>query len=234
MKYIFKHEFSQFFRTPIGYVFNAIFIGLSGYYFTVYCLLAQSNDVKNYFNAMVFSLMFLLPILTMRLMAEERRSKTEQLLFTSPLTTKQVILGKFFGAYGVFAIGVCATVLFIPILAAHGNVEYATVWGCYVGILLSGAAFLALGLCLSALTDSQLIAVISTYAVLFLMYMISLLETYVQSAFWANIIESIAIFKKFETFSIGIFDPASVVYYISLTVMLLFTSIVATTSRSCR
>ena len=225
MSRIFKKEFSQFFKSPAGYIYLAIFLAITGYYFTVNNLLAQTNDIKEYFNTMIFTLMFLIPILTMRLLSEERKLKTDQLLYTLPIRVRDIVFGKFLSAYAVFAIGVAVTMLFLPVIAVFGNVDWVTAAGCYFGILLAGAAFIALGLFLSSVTENQIVAAIITYAVLLALYAISLLSNYVTGGFWAEMLDWIAIFTRFQNFSIGIFDPSTVVYYISLTVLFVFLTV---------
>lgn len=234
MSKILKKEFSQFFKSPVGYIYLAIFIAITGYYFTVNNLLAQTNDIKEYFNTMIFTLMFLIPILTMRLLSEERKLKTDQLIYTMPIKVKDIVLGKFFSAYFVFAIGIGATMLFIPVIAMFGNVDIVTVIGCYLGIMLAGAAFVALGLLLSSVTENQVVAAIITYAVLFALYLVSLLANYVTNPFWLGVLNWVAVFTRYQNFTIGIFDPSAVIYYISLTVLFIFLTVTISSARRRR
>ena len=102
---IYKKEMGQYFKSVTGYIFLAIFLAITAYYFTVDNLLAQTSDVKSYFSTMVFTLMFLVPILTMRLFAEEKKSRTDQLLLTAPIKSTKIVAGKFYAALTVLGIG---------------------------------------------------------------------------------------------------------------------------------
>jgi ABC-2 type transport system permease protein len=224
---VFKKEFAGFFRTMTGFVYLVFFFALTGYYFTINNLLAQSNDVREYFSTMLFTLMFLIPILTMRLLSEERKLRTDQLLFTSPLSVRAVVLGKFFAAFAVFLIGICSTFVFVITIQILGGAEMITVLGCYIGAILAGAGFIALGLFVSSITESQVISAIITYAVLIGLYVVSMLAGYVQSGFWVAVLDYVAVFGRFTEFTFGIFDPAAAFYYLSLTALFLFFTILS-------
>lgn len=216
MKSIYKKELKAYFESMTGYIYLAIFMAITAYYFTVSNLLAESNDVKEYFSNMILALMFLLPVLTMRLFSEEKKLKTEQLLLTIPLKIREILLGKFFAAFTVFAAGILLTGVFVIILAVLGGTDWITVIGCYIGILLAGPCFIAIGVFLSSITENQMIAAIVTYAVLFGLYLISLLGNYTANPIWVKIIDYVALFRRYNDFTMGIFDITAAFYYISL------------------
>lgn len=221
MKSIYKREIKAYFESMVGYSYLAIFFSITGYYFIVNNLLGQSNDVKEYFSTMITTLLFLIPILTMRLLSEEKKLKTDQLLFTIPLSVKDILFGKFLAAFTVFAMGILMTFSFVVTLTFFGNVEFYTVIGCYIGIFMVGICFIALGIFLSSLTENQTVAAIVTYAILFGLYLINMLGNYVTNTFWIYVIEGIALFRRFDNFTMGIFDPGGIFYYLSLTILFL-------------
>lgn len=231
MRSIYKKEMHHYFKSIVGYIFLSIFLAITGYYFMVNNLLAQTNDIKEYFNTMIFTLMFIIPILTMRLLSEEKKSKTDQLLLTSPLSVKAIVLGKFFAALSVMLMGLAVTLLYIIVIAILGSVEAMTVIGCYVGIILAAACFIAMGLFFSSITISQVVAAVITYAVLLVLYVISLLAGYITNPFWVGVMDWLAIFRRYSDFTMGIFDPSAALYYISLTFMFIVLTITVGTRK---
>lgn len=216
MKSIYKKELKAYLESMTGYIYLAVFMGLTAYYFVINNLLAESNDVKEFFSNMIVALMFLLPILTMRLLSEEKKLKTEQLLLTIPLRIREILLGKYLAAFTIFAAGIGLTGIFVGILIAFGGTDLITVLGCYVGILLAGACFIAIGVFLSSLTENQTVAAIVTYAVLFGLYLISMFGDYIANPLLVKIIDYLAVFRRYTDFTLGIFDITAVCYYLSL------------------
>ncbi|MFP3154858.1 ABC transporter permease subunit [Lachnospiraceae bacterium ZAX-1] len=231
MKSILKKEMNQYFKNMAGYIFLAIFLVITGYYFTINNLLAQSNDVKEYFNTMIFTLLFLIPILTMRLFAEERKSRTDQVLFTSPITILEIVLGKYLAACMVFLIGLMATLFYVITIGILGELELFTVIGCYVGIIFATGCFIAMGIFVSSITENQIVAAILTYAILMGFYVVNLLAGYVNNPMIAVILDWLAIFRRFFDFTMGIFNPSALFYYISLSVLFLFLTVCSVTRK---
>lgn len=231
MKIIFKKEMNQYFKSMTGYIFLAVFLAITGYYFMVNNLLAQSNDMKEYFNTMVFTLMFLIPVLTMRLFAEEKKSKTDQLLLTSPVSINSIVFGKYFAAMLVFLAGLVVTILYVVVIGIMGEFEVYTVLGCYIGMIFMAACFIAMGMFISSVTENQIIAAILTYALLLGFYVVSLLASYINSAALVVILDWVAVFRRFNEFSMGIFNPAALFYYISLAGLFLFFTVFSITRK---
>ncbi|MCI8598239.1 MAG: ABC transporter permease [Lachnospiraceae bacterium] len=200
-----------------GYIYLGVFFLLSAYYFVISNLMAGSNSVAEYFQNMITTLMFLIPILTMRSFAEEKKQKTDQLLFTLPMKTSSVIIAKLFASYVVFAAGILSTLVFVVIISFLGNVDIYTTIGCYVGIFAAGTTFIALGVFISSLTENQTTAAIITYAVLFGLYLITYVADYINNNFLISIIDGIAVFSRYTNFTRAVFDPSAIVYYVTLT-----------------
>ncbi len=220
MRAIFKKDLSSFFHSMSGYLYLGIFFLLSAYYFVISNLMAGSNSVAEYFQNMTTTLMFLIPILTMRSFADEKKQRTDQLLFTLPLRTSAITIAKILASYVVFLIGIASTLVFAGVIAYLGHVDLYTTIGCYIGILAAGTTFITLGVFLSSLTDNQTVAAILTYAVLFALYLVTYVADFIHNDFLTRIIDSIAIFSRYTSFTYAVFDPSAIVYYLTLTIAL--------------
>jgi ABC-2 type transport system permease protein len=217
MKAIFKRELSSYFHSLSGYIYLGVFFLLSAYYFVISNLMVGSNSVAEYFQNMVTTLMFLIPILTMKSFAEEKKQKTDQLLFTLPMRTSSITIAKLLASYMVFAMGIMSTLVFIIIISFLGNVDMYTTIGCYIGIFVAGTTFITLGVFISSLTENQTTAAIVTYAVLFALYLVTYVADYINNDFLTGIIDAIAIFSRYTNFTNAIFDPSAIIYYFTLT-----------------
>lgn len=174
---IYKKELKSYFTSMIGYVFIAFFLVIVGIYFVVYNLINQYANFEYVLSGVSFIFVLLVPILTMRLMAEDKRQKTDQLLFTSPLSIGKIIAGKFFAVFTVFLIAMAVICAYPLILLQFGAVPLKIAYASILGFSLLGGAYIALGLFISALTESQLVAaVISFVAILITALMDSLVN----------------------------------------------------------
>ena len=129
--------------------------------------MAGQNNVAEYFQSMSTTIMFLIPILTMKVYSEEKKHKTDQLLFTLPLNIYSLMLAKFLATFIIFLMGVFSTILFVVILSFFGQVDYLIVLSSYLGIILAGSSFLSFGIFISSLTENQATASIITFSILF-------------------------------------------------------------------
>lgn len=178
---IYKKELRSYFTSMIGYLFIGFFLAILGVYFMAYNLQGGYSNFEYVLSSMVFVFVILVPILTMRLLAEEKRQRTDQLLFTSPLSVNKIVIGKYLSVLTVF-VGTMGITMFYPlILSKYGTVSFKLAYTGILGFVLVGAAYLAIGLFISALFDSQAIAAVVTFVVLlstFLMQgIVSLLPT---------------------------------------------------------
>ena len=224
---IYKREMLSYFTSPIGYIFMAMFMAMSGILFSFFTFLMNSTSVSTYFTFLIFIFIIVIPLLTMQLMSEEKKLKTEQILLTSPVSITSIILAKFFAAFTMFGITfiVSEAIHFFVLGRYTENINYPEVMGTVIGVLLIGGAFIAVGLFISALTESQIVAAISTIAAVLLMICLSFIANYIPNDLLANVIRWFAILSRFSPFTIGILDLASVIYYISLAVIFIFLSV---------
>ena len=234
MSAIYKREMLAYFTTPSGYVFSAIFFALSGILFSITTFGMQTASTRIYFITMLISFSVLIPLLTMKLLSEERKSKTEQIILTSPVSLMGMISAKFFAAYTLFAgtlVLSCAVNISALFTLAQNQkdviskLNMPTVIGSTVGILLIGGVFIAIGLFLSALTETQIVAAVSSIGVFVLIFLFSLLPGYIGNGVIRTVIKRFSVFDRFYPFTSGVFDITAIVYYFSLTVVFLFLTI---------
>ena len=222
---IFKRELRSYFSTSIGYIFVGIFLALSGALFS-YTTLQQreESDSSFYFTLMLFAFVVILPLLTMKLFSEERKLKTEQLLLTSPISLWSMVFAKFLAAYAIFAITFLVSCLNFVILFNYGSPELPIILGNIISILLVGAAFIAIGVFVSALTENQLIAAFGTMAIL-LVRLLLVASSYVNFTPIRLIINWLSIFTRYTPFTYGEFSFSAIVYYASITFVFLFLTV---------
>ena len=236
---IYKKEMRSYFINPIGYVFAGVFFIISALLCCYTTIVSSSYDTSSYFMMMIFAFVILIPLLTMRLFAEERKLRTEQLLMTAPISITSMVMGKFLAALTLFASSLLIScVNFIPIYAfasvERGSESYNTthigpvtgqVVGCLIGILLIGAAFIAIGTFISALTENQLAAAVITISVILGMVLLSFVNTLIDAYWLRFIIDWFSVLSRFNTFSYGLFDFSALLYYLSLTFVFLFLTV---------
>lgn len=231
---IYKKEMLGYFTCPIGYVFTAIFFALSGAIFSITTFGSGTTSTSSYFVLMLISFIVLIPLLTMKLLSEERNSKTEQILLTSPVSLMGIIGAKFLAAYTLFAgtlFASCALNIFTLFFHAKEQEDYIeklhlpTVFGSVAGILLIGAVFVAIGLFISSLTEAQIIAAVGSIGVFVLLFLFSIIPMFVTNSVARTVIKWFSIFDRFYPFTEGVFYITNIVYYISLTFIFIFLTI---------
>jgi len=178
---VFKRELRAYFTAPIGWVVIGLFLFLCGIFFAATNLLGASSEYNGLLSTMAFLFLFVVPILTMRLLTEETRQHTDQLLITSPLSVTAIVVGKYLAAVAVYLITLLVTVLYPVLMSFFAllGLEWWKILGGYIGLFLLGASFIAVGLFFSSLTESQIVAAVATYAALLVMWIIDALTSMV-------------------------------------------------------
>lgn len=184
---IFKKEMKTYFNTMTGYVFLGFFLLITGFYFTVNCAFSGSSDFISVLSATLIALLILIPVLTMRLFSEETRQKTDQLLFTSPVSIPQIVFGKFFAAIFLFFIGIAITACYAVILSRFGEISFSETFTGVIGYFLMGCCFISVGIFISVLTDNQIIAAVGTFAAMFFIFMIDSIASIMPVTTGANV-----------------------------------------------
>lgn len=173
---VLKRELKTYFLTPTGYIFMGFFLLISGFFFAIGNLFSASPNYNSMLSTINFVFMILVPILTMRLLAEESRQKTDQLLLTSPLSVTEIVLGKYLAAVTVFLLTVAVTCIYPIILSFFGSIAVSEIIGGYLGFILLGSSFIAVGLFISSLTENQVVAAVVTFSALLLFWIIDVLQ----------------------------------------------------------
>ncbi len=234
MKAIFNREFNSYFTSMLGYVFLSIFMLLTGFLFYLMNIKTLMSSMKYMFAILNNWALFLLPLLTMRLFTEDRRLKTEQLLLTAPVSVKEIVFGKFFAAFAVFMTGIVITLIFPIILSFLGSLPVAETISCYVGFILLCAVILSIGAFMSSITENQIIAAVATYGVLILTLLIGQLATYIANEAIVKVLLWLSPIQRFNDFTLGILNIESIVYYLSLTGLFLFLTVMSFERRKLR
>lgn len=249
---VFKKEMRLYFVSPIAYAIYAIFALISGWFFynvfAFYALVSMraamnpmlgrdlsvaEGVLRPLFSNISVIMLLMMPILTMRLFAEEKRSGTIELLLTYPVRDGEVLLGKYLAALAVF-VGMLGLTLVYPALVLWtADLEWGPLATGYLGLLLQGAAFIAVGLLISSLTENQVVAAVATFGTLLIFWVIS----------WAadaagptlgRILAHISLTEHFDSFGKGVIDTKDVIYYLNLTVLSLFLTLRSLESKRWR
>ncbi len=173
---VFVRELKSYLENITGFIFMGFFLLLSGIFFVFNNLIPQSPNYTGMLGTITFIFLIVVPILTMRLLSEEARQKTDQLLLTSPLSLTGMVLGKYFAAIAVLLLTLVITFLYPLLISLVGSVVLSEIVGGYIGFFLLGSSFVAVGLFISSLTDNQVIAAVVTFAALLIMWILDALQ----------------------------------------------------------
>ena len=222
---IFKRDLRAYFSSPLGYVFICAFLVMMNGVFYITNLLTAQNNITTVFSVMLYVLIIVVPILTMRTFSEEYKQRTDQLLLTAPVRPAGIVLGKFFAAYFVFLIGLACTLAYVIILDAFGTPNMASIVGNYVAILAASAVYIAIGIFISSLTENQLVSAIATIGVFVLLLVLDLAYDLIHVGWIQTVLYWLSIYRRFNTFYLGVFSVADFVYYISIAAVFLFLTV---------
>ncbi|MBP5289320.1 MAG: ABC transporter permease [Clostridia bacterium] len=222
---VYKKELRSYFIGPIGYIYMALYLLVSSLIFTYTTLYAGTCDVTTYYTFILYLFAILIPLLTMRMLSEEKKSRTEQILLTSPVSLTSVIFAKFLAAFTLFAGTLLISCLHFIILFAYGTPSTAIMISTTLGILLIGAAFVAIGIFVSACTENQLVAALVTIVAIASTLVLNVLSGYVSFTPLRVVMRWLSVFDRFYAFTYGYFDFVALLYYVSVTVVFLFLTV---------
>ena len=238
----------SYFINPIGFVFVGIFLALASLLCCYTTIQSNSYSTASYFTIMIFAMIILIPLLTMRSLAEERKMKTEQLVLTSPVSITAMVMGKYLASLTMFVGCVIVSCInFIP-LYVMGHIERegdpysmthigpvtAEIVGSIIAVVLIGAAFIAIGIFVSSLTENQLSAAVITISIILVMVALGFINEIGSDAEGNRLISNYAIrfiidwvsvFSRFGYFTYGIFDISALIYYLSLAGVFVFLTV---------
>jgi ABC-2 type transport system permease protein len=246
---VFKKELRLYFTSPVAYAVGTIFLLIAGYFFysifaffTMASMQAMMNPamarelnvtdsvLRPLFSNLSVILLLIMPLLTMRLIAEERRAGTIELLLTYPIRDGAVLAGKYLAALALYAMMIGLTLAYPAMVAYFAQLEWGPLLTGYLGLLLMGAAFLAVGLFASSLTENQIVAAVITFGVLLMFWVIGWSADYAGGAF-GRVLAHLSILEHNESFSRGVVDTKDVIYYVNFTALALFLTLRALESR---
>ncbi len=226
---IFKREFKAYFTSSIGFAVMTIFYFFSAMFFGAYFKMGQP-DLSGVFSTMFYIVLVIIPILTMRLFSEDKRQKTDQLLLTAPVKLTSIVLGKFFAAVAMFAITMAIMVVYQIVVSFYITPDWMVFIGNLIGLFLFGVALIGVGLFISTLTESQGVAAITCFAVELVMILMdvvaSLLSTATGVLSWLyKALNWLSVYQRYTSFTLGTMDYANVVFFISITFICLFATV---------
>lgn len=224
MTAILRREFYSYFTSPIGYIYLSVFYFFSGIFFNS-VVTSNSTDVSPVFSSLFTILLVLIPLLTMRLMSEEKKQKTDQLLLTSPVSLSGLVYGKFLAAFCIYALGIAVTVIYAVVLAGYATPEWAVVAGNILGALLLGFATIAIGIFISSLTENQMIAAIGTFAVMLFIYFLEIFASLVKVNWIMKVLISVSFTARYAEFTSGVLNLSNVLYFVSIGVIFNFLTV---------
>lgn len=232
---VFRKELKSYFSSPIAFIVLFVFLVISGIFFFLYLQsFAEAqfdprlqfveeginlNEVviRPFFGTISVVLLLLIPLITMRLIADERRSFTAELLFTSPVRIISIIMGKYLASLLLFGVMIILSAVYILVLVKYGNPDLGPILSGYLGLFLMGASFLAVGIFASALTENQMIAAVISFGVLLVFWIMGATSSGGDSVFGY-----LSIINHFENFAKGVIKVTDVTYYLSFTFLGLY------------
>ncbi|MDY3031881.1 MAG: ABC transporter permease subunit [Clostridia bacterium] len=234
MKAIFCKEIKTYFLTVQGYIFIGVFLLISGYYFVAYNLMGENAEIGNMLDNTIAAFVFLVPVLTMRLFAEEKHMKTDSVYMSAPLRTWQIVIGKYFAACFVFTVAVFLTLFSGIAVMAEGVQTAGEVFTVYIGYLLIGYCFISVGMLVSAMTESQLAAAVISFGVCLLLYLADWLKEAVSGRILEFAADVMSVASHFDKAVSGVLDIADIGYYLSFAALFVIFTIVKTESERYR
>lgn len=228
---IFKKELKGFCTSPFAYVIGAVILALGGYFFSVTLFVTRIADITGVFMNLAVILIFAAPALTMRLLAGEEQEGTMEFLLTSPITIPQLILGKYLAALVYFLIIIVLTFIYPGILLALSSPDKGVIFTTYLGFILLVATYLAIGILCSSFTGSQVIASISSFGILLLLWIFSWLSGNISGPL-GSFAKALSVSEHYADFLRGIIDTTHIVYFISIIMVSLILSVFGVSKRA--
>ncbi|MGE3178134.1 MAG: ABC transporter permease [Vicinamibacterales bacterium] len=230
-----QKELKAYFSSPIAYIVIGFFAFVYGYFYWIMlsyfvrmsmqmagmgmnspqAMNLNEQMIRPLLSNVTVVILFVMPMITMRTYAEEKRSGTIELLLTSPVSDVQIILGKFLGALGLYAVMLAVTMVHIGLLFIYGSPEWKPLFAAYLGLLLLGGSFISLGLFVSSLTKNQIVAGMATFAVFLMFWVASWVGSVGGGGWLADVTAYLSIIDHFDDFAKGIIDTKHLIYYLS-------------------
>jgi ABC-2 type transport system permease protein len=212
---IFRREFRSYFNSPVAYVVIVVFLGIVGWFFTSNLFLMNIASLRVFFELVPLVFLFFIPAITMRLLAEEKKSGTLELLTTKPVLDLEIILGKFLAAWALLAAALAPTLIYLITILFLGSIDPGPVITGYLGLLLMGAVYIGIGLLASSVTENQIVAFILSFLIILALFLLDKVLMYAPEGL-ASTLEFLGIDYHFGNIARGVVDTRDVIYFLSL------------------
>ena len=219
---IYRREIGAFFTSSIAYVFLAVFYTITGFMLAMENLAGGITNMMTVFTVMFVISLFMIPILTMRLFSEEKKQRTEQGLLTAPVSLTGIVLGKYFAALTIYVIAAAVVFFYGVVLSLFGTVAWMTLFANFIAIVLVGAAFIAVGLFISSLTENQVAAAVGGIVCLLMFLLVDTLANFVKVEWIQKLLTDLSFYTRYYEFTCGIFNLSSVLFFVSTAVLFNF------------
>jgi ABC-2 type transport system permease protein len=228
-----RRELKSYFSSPVAYIVITLFLLLSGWFFSAALFLANTADLRGLFSGVRLILLFFVPAISMRLLAEEKRSGTIEILSTMPLKNWQLVLGKFLPSFILIAVTILLTLVHYFTLLLIGEPDFGASFGGYLGTLFMAGIYLSIGLFTSSMTKNQIVAFITAFVIIFVLFLMDKVVIFVPS-FMATFFEFLSTDYHYENIARGVIDSRDVIYFLSLTFFFLFLTVKSLETRKWR
>lgn len=224
MTAIYKKELASYFKNPIGYICLALYYFLGGQFFLMQISYSGTNDITGVFSNLYLVVLLTLPLLTMRLLSEEKRQRTDQALYTSPVSLTDIVAGKYLAALTLYLAAIFVTVIYYLVFSSMSSPNGSIFAGNFLGLFLLGAALIAIGLFVSAMTESQVIAAVGTFGCMLLILILDEIGSILPSDLhWlSKSLSWLSFSGRYNEFTAGILSLENAVFFISVTAVFLF------------
>lgn len=222
---ILKREISSYFTSATGYVVLTIFYFFAGLFFYNVCLLYQSAELTYVFYNMFIIILFLIPILTMKLFSEDKKHKSDQCYLTAPVSIPSIVMGKFLSAVVVMLIGFAIFLVFAVVISFFTTPSWPVIFCNILGIFLLSSALISIGMFISSLTESQVIAAVVGMFFGLVIYMLNSLASLINITFISNILYSISMMTHYYNFTYGMISLSDIVFFLSVCAIFIYLTI---------
>jgi ABC-2 type transport system permease protein len=212
---MFRRELRSYFNSPVAYVVIVVFLAIIGWFFTSNLFLMNTASMRVVFELVPLVFLFFVPAITMRLLAEEKKSGTLELLTTKPVTDGEIVIAKFLAAWTLLGAALLPTFLYVITMMSLGSIDLGPVLAGYLGLLLMGGAYIAIGIFASSLTENQIIAFITSFLIVLALFLMDKVLMYVPEGL-ASTLEFLAVDYHFSNIARGVIDSRDIIYFASL------------------
>jgi ABC-2 type transport system permease protein len=228
-----RREIRTYFNSPVAYIVVPVFLVITGYLFFTQLFLEKQADMRGFFNIMPMMFVFLIPAITMRLLADEKSSGTLELLITMPVRDWEVVVGKFLAAMALLCTAIGLTLVFAITVKSLGPLDRGPTIGGYLGLVLMGGAYVSIGVMASSLTRNSIVSFIVAFAISFTLYLLGRLIQFLPQAL-QRLVAYLSIDGHFENIGRGVIDTRDIIYYLSVMGVCLLMATLSLESRRWR